>query len=487
MAILYTFPNTTPNTNEWEIVTNSIVFTSPLSKTTQVVELPGARWSASLSFTDIEAAEKQLLNLFLTKLRGPSGIFKLHDHSYKGPQGDVSGTPIMVASQQIVNTTFDTDSSWDKGSVWNIASGGYRDIEKVEITAELAGTGYTASDIITLEGGTATVKATVQIVSVDGGGAVTAVTLINEGKYSVYPTSPITTFSGVASGTGLSLDITEWPGGYAVDDVLTILGGTYVTFATTLKVETITAEGIILTVSKITEGDYTVVPTSPASTFGGVGEGATFNYASGWLIINNEASKVAGTTTSYLSQNIIGYLPNGLSMKVQFDLTSFSSGSIWPLVGGQAGSTIVYNENYDQTTTYSMDVTSGGIDELVGLKVSADFVGVIDNLNIWVKRDAVYSTGWDAPEGTTILYAGEYIEIDSGELKIVIEDVVSIGTGIAIIEVEPPMRDIRLGVANIITNNPSCIMRLTDDSQVRWSNQGASVTSDISFSVLEVI
>lgn len=64
--------------------------------------------------------------------------------------------------------------------------------------------------------------------------------------------------------------------GYSVDDTLTIAGGTFTT-PLIVKVISIGVSGEVVTFVKESKGVYSVAPSSPATTTGGTGTGATFN------------------------------------------------------------------------------------------------------------------------------------------------------------------------------------------------------------------
>jgi hypothetical protein len=72
-----------------------------------------------------------------------------------------------------------------------------------------------------------------------------------------------------------SAAVVDGGGSYAVDDILTVVGGTGELVAT-LKVTGETL-GVINTVSVEEEGAYTSSPANPVSVVGGSGLGATFN------------------------------------------------------------------------------------------------------------------------------------------------------------------------------------------------------------------
>lgn len=72
-----------------------------------------------------------------------------------------------------------------------------------------AGSGYSVNDTLTVSGGTATTAATFNVDSIGGSGEVTAVSLVEEGEYTVEPSDPVATTVSPAGGSGCTLDL-EW-------------------------------------------------------------------------------------------------------------------------------------------------------------------------------------------------------------------------------------------------------------------------------------
>lgn len=163
-----------------------------------------------------------------------------------------------------------------------------------------AGTGYSVGDVLTVSGGTSTQAASFEVTTVGGSGEVTAIRQHHGGSYTVNPGTGAATTVAPSGGSGCTLDTTMtatgWTqlralkgqgatqatinndgtsGTYAVNDILTVVGGTFST-AATVRVTAVTA-GAIDSVSIETPGTYTTLP-SPATdlaTTGGGGSGAT--------------------------------------------------------------------------------------------------------------------------------------------------------------------------------------------------------------------
>jgi hypothetical protein len=158
------------------------------------------------------------------------------------------------------------------------------------------GSGYSVGDILTVVGGTGTHAAKFEVTAVSSG-VVTGIRTYSGGAYSVNPGTGASTTVSPSGGTGCTLDTTlvstGWETqrylkdlgptdaaivgggtGYAVNDILTVSGGTFTT-AATLRVLAESA-GVITDVSVETSGQYSVAPSNPVSVTGGGGSGATF-------------------------------------------------------------------------------------------------------------------------------------------------------------------------------------------------------------------
>ena len=169
-----------------------------------------------------------------------------------------------------------------------------------------AGTGYTVGDVLTVVGGTSTHVATLEVVTITGGGGtgpVGTVRITNAGAYTSDPTP--TTANGVTGGTGSSCTIditvanTGWTevmesrralsavvsaagNGYNVGDEIEVQGGIGQGVSTNVEkavftVSTLTGgagTGVAtVTVKATEEGHYQGLPANPAATLIVTGSG----------------------------------------------------------------------------------------------------------------------------------------------------------------------------------------------------------------------
>src|ERR1051326_3127593 len=58
-------------------------------------------------------------------------------------------------------------------------------------TIQAGGSSYTAGQLLTVSGGTRSTAATITVLTVDGGGAVTSFQVNNPGVYTVLPSNPV--------------------------------------------------------------------------------------------------------------------------------------------------------------------------------------------------------------------------------------------------------------------------------------------------------
>jgi len=153
-------------------------------------------------------------------------------------------------------------------------------------------------------------------VNISNGGTVTAITRTSSGgSYTSIPSVAITaptTAGGVQATASAAMfiqtvSIVNGGTGYAVGNVLTVVGGTVIT-AATLTVSSVSA-GVITGVTVTTGGtSYTVLPSNPVSVTGGAGSGATFNVTS-WAV--SATITITNAGSGYIEQPTITFSGGG--------------------------------------------------------------------------------------------------------------------------------------------------------------------------------
>lgn len=78
----FSFPNITPTTNTFELVSNTRTYQSPLTNAVQTASRKGSLWKASLQFNNLSGDDRKVMQAFLVKLNGQQHRFTLQDHSH---------------------------------------------------------------------------------------------------------------------------------------------------------------------------------------------------------------------------------------------------------------------------------------------------------------------------------------------------------------------------------------------------------------------
>lgn len=176
------------------------------------------------------------------------------------------------------------------------------------------GTGYTANDVLTVAGGTGT-AATITVATVDGGGAITGVTVTTAGSYTVRPTITNNVVTG-GTGTGAHITLVTGVGTYTVNTA-----GSYSALPANPVAQASTSGSGTGATATVTWGVASVAVsasgsgylTAPAVTFTGSGSGATgvgvLSESDGQVDIQltkDTGTAAPGTGTALLTNNSNG-------------------------------------------------------------------------------------------------------------------------------------------------------------------------------------
>ena len=101
---LPTISQRAPTQASFSLVANTQTFESPLNKSVQTYELPGARWAASWSYQNLTDADARILKAWLAKLRGQAGRFSCYDWTHKIPSGAATGGGVVFGAGQVGRT-----------------------------------------------------------------------------------------------------------------------------------------------------------------------------------------------------------------------------------------------------------------------------------------------------------------------------------------------------------------------------------------------
>ncbi|TXH03800.1 MAG: hypothetical protein E6R07_10335 [Nevskiaceae bacterium] len=238
--------------------------------------------------------------------------------------GTTDSSGRVVINYQAGSTTSSLNGVQVTGTVSGISS--VPTFYVASATPVNAGQGYKINDDLTVVGGSSTSAGAVAHLKVTSLG-VTSVSLSNAGSYTVLPSSPAAVTGGSGSGATVNFtstikvsqaSISAAGTGYAVNDVLTVVGGTS-TSAAQISVNAVSGTGAITSASVLNGGSYSVPPTSPVSVTGGAGSGATFNLTTAKVVTG---ATVAGAGAGYLLGDTLTLSGGTSNIPAQFTVTA---------------------------------------------------------------------------------------------------------------------------------------------------------------------
>lgn len=110
------FPTLTrsPSGAEFRLIGNTQAHRSPLDGTTQTIEMPGAQWEVTLTWTSLEETDWRRMAAFLALMQGRSGRCYLSPTMWAPRRSSNAGTPLIDGALQ-TGTTLNT-KGWVTGS-----------------------------------------------------------------------------------------------------------------------------------------------------------------------------------------------------------------------------------------------------------------------------------------------------------------------------------------------------------------------------------
>lgn len=123
MAVLNIPDSACPSAATWSVEYNTQTFVSDLNGAIQTAELPGARWAASLTFSNARGAKARALTAFLASLHGRAGRFYLTPNDWE-PNGNPIGSPVVATDAQDGVTVVDS-TGWEPSTGGLLVAGDY--------------------------------------------------------------------------------------------------------------------------------------------------------------------------------------------------------------------------------------------------------------------------------------------------------------------------------------------------------------------------
>ncbi len=392
---------------------------------------------------------------------------------------DQAGTTVQLlqggSGANLVNTIFDDNATAAVSATTGPYTGSFHAEQEVRSAVDAAGgTGYVIGDVLDVVGGTFTTQAQLTVTSVSGTGAVTGVSILTAGAYSVEPynaaavtdtTTPAATGAtvnlsygalslfnganyqgtwkltitntGAATGTlnGWSLNpftvtpvnpgvgtaaianVAQNGSGYKVGNVLTVQGGASTTSAQ-LTVDSVTANGAILTFTISRPGSYSVNPANPAAVTGGAGSGAEFDLVMASIgqhgfVASAAIANVPQSGQGYAVGDVLTVDDGTFTNPAQLTVTSVdANGAILAFTITQAGSYSVEpsspDDNVVDTTDPGEAIAAAIVGKGSGYKVN-DLLTVLGGTFSTPVELQVSTIGAGGTiTGVTIFQAGDY-------------------------------------------------------------------------------
>lgn len=108
---IYTFPDITPTTQTFELVTNTKVFQSPLSNSVQTLSRAGSHWKTSMVFNNLSGSERSELQGFIAKMNGQTHRMRIRDYGAVRYGSASSGDTLLVAGAGQSGSVIDLDGA----------------------------------------------------------------------------------------------------------------------------------------------------------------------------------------------------------------------------------------------------------------------------------------------------------------------------------------------------------------------------------------
>lgn len=238
-----------------------------------------------------------------------------------------------------------------------------------------------------------------QLVVASLGTGIGGVTITAPGSYATLPTLTATIGTGAILNpvmSAVSAVVVGGGSGYAVNDTITLDGGTFST--PTVLLVTSETGGAITGVSMQTAGSYTALPSNPVSqaSTSGIGTGATFTM--GWGI---DSVVVANHGTDYTAASVLNISgAGGGAGALQLGSTAAPALASYTLSGGTDGNSGVTTETLigddSSTPRTGMYAARGSFASMVVL-VDADDPDYYTEQQAFGAQNAMYMIGVEAP------------------------------------------------------------------------------------------
>lgn len=130
---------------------NTLDFTSPLNRTTQTLEFPGAHWAGAFTLPPQKRPTAAAWLSFYVQLRGGAGRFYGFDPGARSPRGIASGSPLVNGAGQYPGNTLVTDA-WPVSITGLLLPGDYFQVgDELKMVTAIVSSNGSGSATITFE------------------------------------------------------------------------------------------------------------------------------------------------------------------------------------------------------------------------------------------------------------------------------------------------------------------------------------------------
>lgn len=99
-AIAFPTLSKRPSSWSWKLIGNTQSFSSPLTGSTQTLELPGSRWWLKFGYEKLRQDDARVFDAFLASMRGMAGRVLIAPIQAEARRGVATGTPVVIGTGQ---------------------------------------------------------------------------------------------------------------------------------------------------------------------------------------------------------------------------------------------------------------------------------------------------------------------------------------------------------------------------------------------------
>jgi len=107
----YNFPDITPTTQTFELVTNTSQFQSPITGAVQTLSRKGSHWKTRMTFRNLSGSDRAELQAFIAKMDGQAHRMRLEDYGRVRNGAATSPQSVLVDGAGQTGSSIDLDGA----------------------------------------------------------------------------------------------------------------------------------------------------------------------------------------------------------------------------------------------------------------------------------------------------------------------------------------------------------------------------------------